>query len=296
METNVLREVRRFSGCDNTGDRGSNHGADNISQITTALLMVFIIAAFISTANSTTAVNEAQKQATAWIKKYQDVANTPAGVAQRKLEESIIDNQRQKFINAIDVIDREYRASTGLSVFSGPGPHGALEFFMDTVFSSGKLVDKRFNESCKFSSENLANQESLQERWLKLAKDKVESMRKDKVKSMRKNSEDANDPTKSEEVLTPENKDWVFRYIITKVRSLHADTRSLQRAALAVMINYYYENPSELKGSDVYKSVKTFSTATAEQQMIMVSQIRDELYVFVKSVFAKQGVPLLSDV
>jgi hypothetical protein len=93
-----------------------------------------------------------------------------------------------------------------------------------------------------------------------------------------------------------DNRDWVIREIRTKVSSLRADTCDLQRAALAVMTKHYYENPNEVEGTDVYKSVKTFSTATAEQQMIMVSQIRDELYVFVKSVFAKQGVPLLSDV
>lgn len=264
-----------------------------LCQIALALLIIFVMANVLFTAKARADLDEAKGMIGFWKARYKDISETPAGEQYKLRYKALINLQKQKLLNAVEKIEASARREYDLTRLTKTKENGKLEFITEGILSADKIVDTRFVEACKLAKDTVPYRDRICQEWLSRVS-LMEGMRL--TKPFDNSAGHENLETLINEVITKENEAWLFREINRRVEDLCNDSRSLQRIVLAQLQSFFRENPQTLKGTKVYELVRKYPSAPPQEQGRLIEQISNELYQYAKTVFTKDGVPLLNDV
>lgn len=269
-------------------DAGVGEMLELLSQITLAVLIVFIIAAIMYKNNAMEDAQAAKDAAIKMSNELNTARTSETGTMQKELDKDLVQIQREKLLNAIDKVEAEDRERIGLATFARKDPNGSLSFAVDGILVKDKITDNpivrdRFVNGCKFAKERIPYEDNMRRDWLTRVL----------LMSGLRLSDDSND--KSASILATENEQWLYTEIRVRVKAVCTDSRNLQRAVLASLIRFYIDDTEQLKDTPVYKLVKTYNSAKPEEREALANRVVTELYDHVRSVLEAQA-PLMSGI
>jgi len=289
----TLQSLQKLLAADSLEDISTSNLMELLCQIALALLIIFVMANVLFTAKAKADLDEAKGMIGLWQGKYIEISKTPAGEQYKLRHKALIELQRQKLINALEKIEVDESKKYGLLEFGQIKEYGSIEFVTKDILSGTKVVNTRFIEVCVLAKKTLPYKTNIRQEWLSriLLMEGMQLSTSTGEVSQRKDLESF-----MNEIITKENESWLFQEINSRIENLYANCLSLQRNALVQMQAFFKENPEVLKGTSVYQLVTKYTSTPTQEQPMLVRQISEELYQYAKSVFDKQGVPLLNEV
>lgn len=256
--------------------------------ISFALLMVFIIADFLYATNVKVALDLAKGKIGVLEGENKKLREGDPNVA--KYEVEVKEAQKLKLTLALDKIEGIHRDKLGISHFAPKDPSTKeTEYKMSDLLLGSKLINERFKEACVFAKDIFSNKEKLRQQWreripfIELGLEFREASSESSVIS-------------NPEIVTPENETWLFREIANRIEGTYADCRDMQSMALSYFYQHYIKNPELLKGTEIDKRMTNVFSASDQEKERLISQLSQELHIYIKSLFNEQNVPLLDDI
>lgn len=256
-------------------------------QISLVLLIIFIMMNMTFRAKAQAEVEEAKGLLTYYREKMEEIMTTEPGELYEEKEKALIELQKQKLINALDAVENQDRARLGLAMLCQTKEDGQTVFVVEGVLNGEQIIDHYFIEGCKFAKERLPFQNQMANDWL---------VRVLMLAGMRLTESSNILITQNPGIVNKENEQWLKEEIGKKLSSLNAECCGLQRAVVAELQKFYRQNTALVKDTEVYGIIKRYPSATPKEQNELIHLITDGLYQHAKSVFEKQGVPLLDAV
>jgi len=292
-QAHTLQCLQKLFSADSQEDISTSHLMELLCQVALALLIIFVMANVLFMAKARADLDEAKGMIGLWQGKYIEISKTPAGEQYKLRHKALIELQRQKLINALEKVEVDESKKYGLFEFGQIKEDGNIEFVTKDVLSGDEVVNPRFIEVCVLAKKTLPYKDNIRQEWLSriLIMEGMQLGTSVSETSVKKDLESF-----MNEVITRENESWLFQEINNRTDNLYANCLGLQRNALVQMQIFFKENPEVLKGTSVYKLVTKYPSTPPQEQTMLVRQISEELYQYAKSVFDKQGVPLLNEV
>lgn len=256
--------------------------------ISFALLMVFIIADFLFTTNIKAALDLAKGKIGVLEGENRKLREGDPNIA--KYEVQVKEAQKLKLILALDKIEGVHRDKLGISYFAPKDPNTKkTEYKMSDLLLGSKLINQRFKEACTFAKDIFSNKEKLRQQW----RERIPLIELGlEFKDSSSESSVINNP----EIITPENETWLFQEIANRIEGVYADCRDMQSMALSYFYRYFIENPELLKGTEIDKRITNVISAPDQEKERLISQLSQELHIYIKSLFNEQNVLLLDDI
>ncbi|MDR4509981.1 MAG: hypothetical protein MRJ65_17385 [Candidatus Brocadiaceae bacterium] len=258
-----------------------------LCQVALALLIIFVMANVLFNMKTKEENLEIKAQLAYYQEKLHEIMSTEPGMQYTLREQALINLQRQKLFNALDIIENQDRVSLALTFFSSVKDDGSKVFAVDTVLSGENITDQHFIEGCKFANNTLPYRKEMRMEWVS---------RVLFLTGMHLSKSKKHLITQNFETVTEENRQWLIKEIRKRTENLYIDSCDLQRAVLANLQKYYQQNLNSLKGTQVYGLIKQYSSASPEEKNVLIQRIREDLYQHAKSVLQSQNILLLRDV
>jgi hypothetical protein len=262
------------------------------NQITTVLLIVFIIAFVLFAGAAQAAIKDAEAKTEFWYGQFSDINDTTVGKEVQKRNNALIDLQKEKLRVALEKVEIQERTDFGISIFAPRDANGKINYRMNEVLSGSKVISELFKDSCIRAKESLSDQKLRRQEWYERVLQIAALQNSD-------SSSEEQAVDKPQE-LTPGNAEWLIIEIQTRTEAVYIECLDIQSKAVSYLSDYYSKHTGELSGlleglnEQLIKAVSP-DTPDGEKQGL-ISSFSSELQRQIKSLFEKQGVPLLSSI
>lgn len=283
-----LKQIAKILGLNPQEELSTDEIISWLSQVTLVLLIVFIIANFLFAERAKLEIEAVKGQLGVLQGKYDYISKTPKGEISNNLEQALMDLQKQKLLLALEEIVFDIRNSFGLSHFGTTNAEGEKEYLLSDILSQGKVINERFKRGCILAKQALSDQKQMQRDLLSrvLLKEGMVLSDSSIEESIAQNPER----------VTTENAEWLFNEIGNRVKAISVDCCIMQRTALAYLMEYYQDHIDVLMNTELGRQLDQALEAPEQERISRISEFNRGLYKYVKSLFDKQNVPLLSDV
>lgn len=284
----LRQKVINFLGIEEGEENSTDTQIAMFSQITFALFFVVLMANLIFMAKAKEEVRVAKGMIGVIMHKYEEVANSDEGEQYKLREMALIDLQKQILLNALDKVETSDRFLYGLKIFTKKLPDGQIEYLLGDVLLNEKITNIGFKSACNAAKKDLPDHNKMCESWML------------RVLSMQGMSIDSTsvDPaiTKNPEILVSSNTKWLVEEIDKRVLKIYSECCDMQRAAVASLKGFYFNNTHLIKDKDISKLVKKYVGSPVEDKPMIIKEIKSKLHEYAKSKFISQEVALLNDV
>jgi hypothetical protein len=273
------------------------------SQITTVLLIVFMIAYVLFTGAAKAAIREAENQVKEareqtkeaekkvdyWSGKYKDINDSDVTREREMRIVALIDLQKERLIVELEKINFQERKDFGIVTFGPKEINGRMEYGMSEILSGAKVISRLFKDSCVNAKEGLSDQKNMRQEWYEMVLQNAGVVQEAEYNS----NKDVNDYSR---ILTPENAQWLVQEIRSRIEAIDLECRDIQYKAISYLSEYYASHPSDLKDTNIDKQLKSLVDSPIEERETIVMSFSNELQKKINSLFENQGIPLLSSI
>jgi hypothetical protein len=257
--------------------------------ISFALLIVFILASLLYSEDMEKLYNQAMNELGVLHGKYRKISETPRGEMFENFEKALMDVQREKLLLGLEQVMSNIRRDFGLSNFGRENEKGEQIYLLSDILFEGKVVNERFKNGCVLAKQAFSDQKQMER----------EIFSKVCLLNGMVLNDSSTDPSIADhpEVITKENNVWFLEQVSSKVKATYTDCCTMQKDALAYLMDFYQEHLDLLINADLRKQLEqVLDEKLDEEKMRRISEFSQRLYQHVKDLFDQQNVPLLVDV
>ncbi len=285
----LLERVGTLFGAEKEEEVSTAETFELLCQIALALLIIFVMANTIFRGRAQAQIDESRGRQGVLEDENRRFRQADPNIA--SYERAMMDVQKQKLLLALEKIENTLRDDFGIDHFA-PKDRSTHEskYLMNDLLSGEKVINERFKQACIIAKQVFLDRKKLRQNWC----DRIPLVEPGLVFD---STPEKQSIITNPEVISPENEILVFQEIANRIEGIYADCCDMQRMALSYLQEYYYEHTELLKGTEFDKNLNNdVSSASDKEKRRLMLQRSQELYMYIKSLFEKQNVPLLSGV